>query len=59
LPQRAQRKVLLCFLILRIFASFAAEKYFFSVPQRLCGKHFKNLCVLCVLCAFAVNYYFY
>jgi hypothetical protein len=25
---------------LRIFAALAAEKYFFSAPQRLCGYYF-------------------
>jgi hypothetical protein len=35
--QRAQTKSLLWLFNLRIFATLAAEKYFFSAPQRLCG----------------------
>jgi len=37
--KREERKEKLpyVFLILRIFASFAAEKYYFSAPPRLCG----------------------
>jgi hypothetical protein len=35
---KSAKKSLLWILILRIFAFFAAENYFFSAPPRLCGK---------------------
>jgi len=34
---KSAKKSLLWMLILRIFAIFAAENYFFSAPPRLCG----------------------
>jgi hypothetical protein len=34
---KSANKIFIMAFNLRIFATLAAEKYFFSVPQRLCG----------------------